>query len=61
MTEPVWLVWKWDEQVGTVGGWTEKEALENARKFFGGPPEFPGAFSHVTLGCGEQKKEKVEK
>lgn len=46
----LWVVWRWDEQIGTVGGRTEAEAMDNARKFFGEAPRFPNSFSHVTLG-----------
>lgn len=58
--KPVWIVWRWDDQVGTVGGWTEAEAMENARRFFGTAPEWPNSFSHVTLGCGEPNEEVEE-
>lgn len=55
----LWLVWRWDEQVGTVGGRTEEEALENARKFFGEPPKWPNSFSHVTLGSVVESETEV--
>jgi hypothetical protein len=48
--EPLWIVWQFGDDIGTVGGWTKKEAIENAEKFFG-----KNNCLSVTLGCGVPK------
>ena len=56
-SDQLWVVWRWDKQVGTVGGRSETEAMDNARKVFGEAPEFPNSFSHVTLGSVSMQEE----
>ena len=54
-TATVWIVWQFGKQIGTVCGSTQQEAMESAKKLFGG--SMINSLS-VTLSCGQSTVEK---